>query len=177
MKISIYTALSTNGFISNTRNVPDWLSNEYGQGLYAICQKFGAVIMGKTTYEILAPDHLPLKTEGATVVLTTDQTAKSVNSTVVFMQNSPAEIAKMLIDKGHTEAVIIGGAMTSSSFVNAGLVNDIYLVIEPVLFGTGLALLKGVEMDVELKLLEVIKLNDSTIQLHYELKNKLMMNL
>jgi len=46
-----------------------------------------------------------------------------------------------------------------------------------VLFGTGLALLKGVEMDVELKLLEVIKLNDSTIQLHYELKNKLMMNL
>ena len=110
-------------------------------------------------------------------MLTTDQTAKSVNSTVVFMQNSPAEIAKMLIDKGHTEAVIIGGAMTSSSFVNAGLVNDIYLVIEPVLFGTGLALLRGVEMDVELKLLEVIKLNDSTIQLHYELKNKLMMNL
>jgi hypothetical protein len=36
MKISIYIASSANGLISNSRNVPDWLSPEYGQGMYAI---------------------------------------------------------------------------------------------------------------------------------------------
>ncbi|QHV99721.1 dihydrofolate reductase family protein [Spirosoma endbachense] len=170
MKITIYIAVSTNGFISNTRNVPDWLSEEYGQGLYAICQKFNAVIMGKTTYDILAPNYLPLKNEGTTVVLTTNKQAKSDNSTVVFTQESPSEIVQMLTDKGHTEAVIIGGAMAISEFVNAGLVNDIYFVMEPVLFGNGLSLLKGVEIDFKLNLLEVTKLNNSSLQLHYELQ-------
>ncbi|QIP13069.1 hypothetical protein G8759_10730 [Spirosoma aureum] len=170
MKITIFIAVSTNGFISNARNVPDWLSEEYGQGLYAICQKFNAVIMGKTTYDILAPNYLPLQNEGTTVVLTTHKQAKSDNSTVVFTQGSPSEIVQMLTDKGHTEAVIIGGAMAMSEFVNAGLVNDIYFVMEPVLFGNGLPLLKGVEMDFKLNLLEVTKLNNSSLQLHYELQ-------
>jgi len=170
MKISIYIAISANGFISNSRNVPDWLSNEYGEGFYSMCQKFKAVIMGKTTYDILAPDHLPLKTEGTTVVLTTDKKATSDNSTVTFTQSDPHAIAQMLVDKGHREALIIGGAAAISGFARAGLVDDIYFVIEPVLFGTGLPLFKEVESDFKLKLLEIKKLNDNTVQLHYSLQ-------
>ena len=171
MKISIYIASSANGFISNSRNVPDWLSNEYGEGFYSICQKSKAVIMGKTTYGILAPDYLPLKEGGTTVVLTTDRYAKSQNSTVVFTQDDPAEIVEMLIGKGHTEAVVIGGAQAMSAFVNAGLVNDIYFVIEPTLFGTELPLLTGVARDIKLRLTDMKKLNDNTVQLHYELQH------
>ena len=172
MKISIYVAVSLNGFISNSRNEPDWLSPEFDQGFVSICQKYKAVIMGKTTYNKLAPDYLPLTTEGTTVVLTTDKQTKSDNPTVVFAQNNASEIAQMLTGKGHTEAVIIGGAMTISEFVNAGLVSDIYFVMEPVLFGTGLSLFKKVELDFKLKLLEVTKLNDSTVQLHYEIQKQ-----
>jgi dihydrofolate reductase len=170
MKISIYIAVSANGFISNARNVPDWLSQQYEQGLFSICQKYKAVIMGKTTYNILAPNYLPLTTEGTTVVLTTDKQANSDNPTVVFTQNNASEITQMLIDKGHNEAVIIGGAMTISEFMNAGLVSDIYFVMEPVLFGNGLPLLKGNDLEFKLKLLEVTKLNENTVQLHYEIQ-------
>ncbi|GAB3921156.1 dihydrofolate reductase family protein [Larkinella terrae] len=170
MKISVYIAVSTNGFISNSRNVPDWLSEEYGQGLYAICQQGNAVIMGKTTYDILAPDYLPLKEQGTTVVLTTDQQAKTANSTVVFTQVTPAEIVRMLTDRGHTEAVIIGGAMTMSNFFEAGLVDEIYFVFEPVLFGNGLSLLKGVETDFKLNLLDIKKINNNSVQLHYSVQ-------
>ena len=171
MKISIYIAVSANGLISNSRNVPDWLSPEYSEGFVSICQKMKAVIMGKTTYNILAPDYLPLK-EGTTVVLTTDEQAKSDNSTVVFTKNKAPEIAEMLAKKGHTEAVIIGGAMTMSEFINAELVDDIYFVMEPVLFGIGLPLLKNVELESKLNLLEVKKLNGNTVQLHYEIKKR-----
>ncbi len=169
MKISIYIAISSNGFISNSRNVPDWLSPEYGQEFYSICKEYKAVIMGKTTYNILAPNYLPLTTEGTTVVLTTDRQAKSENSTVVFTQNNATEIVQMLTDKGHEEAVIIGGAMTISEFINAKLADDIYLIIEPTLFGSGLELLKNVEFEMKLKLLDLKKLNENTIQIHYEI--------
>lgn len=47
MKISIYIAISANGMISNSRNVPDWLSPEYNQGFASVCQKKKAVIMGR----------------------------------------------------------------------------------------------------------------------------------
>src|SRR5690606_17835100 len=123
-----------NGLISNARNVPDWLSPEYEQGFVSICQKMKAVIMGKTTYNILAPNYLPLQKEGTTVVLTTDEQAKSDNPTVIFTKDKAPEIAEMLARRGHTEAVIIGGTMTMSEFINAGLVDDIYFVMEPVLF-------------------------------------------
>jgi dihydrofolate reductase len=172
MKISIYVAVSVNGLISNSRNEPDWLSPEFDQSFVSICQKYKAVIMGRTTYNKLSPDYLPLTGEGTTVVLTTDKRVKSDNPTVVFAQGNASEIAQMLTDKGHTEAVIIGGTMTISEFVNAGLVNDIYFIMEPVLFGAGLPLLKNVARDFKLKLLEVTKLNDSTLQLHYEIQKQ-----
>ncbi|HEX7754664.1 MAG TPA: hypothetical protein VF421_04940, partial [Niabella sp.] len=73
MKISIYIAASANGLISNSRNVPDWLSPEYGTGMMAICREYKAVVMGRVTYDILAPDYLPLTNEGTTVVLTTNE--------------------------------------------------------------------------------------------------------
>ncbi|WP_169818824.1 dihydrofolate reductase family protein [Niabella ginsenosidivorans] len=169
MKISIYIAAAANGLISNTRNVPDWLSPEYGAGMMAICQNYKAVIMGRVTYDILAPDYLPLTHEGTTVVLTNNEAARSDNSTVVFTKADPAEIVQLLTERGHTHAVIIGGTATISAFVKAGVVDDIYFVMEPVLFGSGLPLLKGVEAEVKLKLLEVKKLNDHTVQLHYEI--------
>lgn len=169
MKISVYIAASANGFISNSRNVPDWLSAEYGQGFYSICQRYKAVIMGKKSYDILAPGYLPLSTEGTTVVLTSKQ-EKPANETVVFTQDQPTEIATMLKDKGYTNAVIIGGAITISAFLKANLVDDIYFVIEPWLFKTGLPLLQDVDTDNELKLLGVEQLNNNTVQLHYEVK-------
>ena len=155
MKVTFYIASSVNGLISNSRNVPDWLSAQYGQGMVSICQKSKAVIMGKTTYNIIAPDYLPLKDEGTTVVLTTDQNARSENSTVVFTQSKASEIIGLLTKNGHTEVVIIGGMMTISQFINAGLVNDIYFVVEPVLFGAGLPLLKNVDLELKLSLLGV----------------------
>jgi dihydrofolate reductase len=170
MKISIYLAASANGLISNNRNVPDWLSQEYGQGFYEICQQKNAVIMGKLTYNILAPDYLPLKNEGTMVVLTHDTTTRPSQSNVIFTDKSPNEIVALLEARGHAEAVIIGGTITVSEFINAGLVDDLYLVIEPVLFGGGLPMLKDVDLEYTMTLSDVKKLSENTVQLHYHLK-------
>ena len=170
MNISIYIATSANGFISNMRNAPDWLSPEYGRGFVEICQSKKAVIMGKKTYDILAPDFLPLKDKGISVVLTTHTDIEPANPTVVFTSAPPEEIVSMLEKRGFTEAVIIGGTTAMSEFANAGLVNDIFMVVEPILFGgEPLPLLKGVARDFKLNLADSTKLNDNTLQLHYRL--------
>jgi dihydrofolate reductase len=171
MKTIIYLAASANGLISNYRNVPDWLSPEYGQGFITISQRTQAVIMGKTTYNVLAPDYLPIK-EGSLVVLTHDTNARPAQSNVLFTDDSPKNILNQLAVKGHTEAVIIGGTQTVSEFMKAGMVDEIILVVEPVLFGGGLPLLKNIESEYQLSLLDVNKLNDNTVQLHYSIKKQ-----
>jgi hypothetical protein len=49
-------------------------------------------------------------------------------------------------------------------------VNDIYFVVEPVLFGGGLPLFKDVEFERKLDLMEMKKLNANTVQLHYSVQ-------
>jgi dihydrofolate reductase len=170
MKISIYIATSINGYISNSRNVPDWLSSQYGQGLFAICREKQAVIMGKKTYDILAPDNLPLQDSGITVVLTSQTEVQPANPTVVFANESPAKIVAMVEEKGFSEAVIIGGAATISDFLNAGLVNDLFVIVEPILLGGEcLPLLRDVPADYKMQLVDSTRLGDSTLQLHYQM--------
>jgi len=167
MKISIYMALSANGVIENPKGIPDWLSQEYMQGFMKICQQTKAVIMGKKTYKILAPDFLPLKEDGTTIVLTNDTEALPPNPTVVFTNKKPIEIISQLEKKDHTAGVIIGGSRTASEFMQAGVVDDVYFVVEPIFFGNGLPIFKDAEFEYKLNLLEVLKLNSNTIQLHY----------
>lgn len=167
MKITVYLAASVNGLISNQRNVPDWLSTAFEEGFVAITQRTKAVIMGKTTYNVLAPDYLPLKDEGALVVLTHHTSEKPSQSNVIFTNSDPSEIVGMLESQGYKEAVIIGGTATVSEFMKAGLVNDLILVVEPVLFGAGLPLLTGVDSEYKLALQDVKKLSDHTFQVHY----------
>jgi dihydrofolate reductase len=169
VNVTVFLASSTNGMISNRANVPNWLSQEYVQGLMAICQRAKAVIMGKTTYNILIPDYLPLKGEGTLIVLTHDTAAAPVQSNVVFTDKAPLEIVKMLEERGHHEAVVIGGTQTVSAFMQSGLVTELSLVVEPVLFGGGLPLVRDVDADYQMTLLDMQKLNANTVQLRYRL--------
>jgi len=166
MKIGVYLATSVNGMISNRRNVPDWLSQEYGMEFMSICQRTKAVIMGKTTYTILAPDHLPLKDDGSLIVLTHDTSMTSPQPNVLFTDKDPREIRSLLDARGHAEAVIIGGTATVDAFMNAGLVDELILVVEPVLFGKGLPLLNQ-DLDRRLVLVDVQTVNQNTVRLHY----------
>lgn len=166
MKITVYLASSVNGMISQKSNVPDWLSQEYMDGFGAITEKTKAVIMGKTTYNILAPDYLPLKDEGTLVVLTHNTSATPAQSNVIFTDKNARAIATLLESRGHKEAVIIGGTQAVSEFLKTGLVDDVILTVEPFLFDGGLPLIKDTG-DVKLILKEAKKVSDKTVQLHY----------
>lgn len=167
MKITLYLAVSANGLIGNAQNNPYWLSDEYKQGFMDICTRTQAVIMGRSTYDILAPDYLPLRDQGSLAVLTHNKTMRSDNTAVFFSDAGPAAVRDMLAERGHREAVIIGGAEIATAFMQAELINEIILVVEPVVFGSGLALFKQGEFEYKMSLTDVKKLNDHTVQLHY----------
>jgi dihydrofolate reductase len=88
---------------------------------------------------------------------------KSPQANVLFTDKKPMEILSLLEARGHTEAVIIGGTATVDAFMKAGLVDELILVVEPVLFGKGLPLLNQ-DLDRRLVLLDVNKVNQNTVR-------------
>lgn len=76
----------------------------------------------------------------------------------------------MLEEKGFSETFLAGGGNVNSSFIKDGLIDEIYLDVEPIVFGKGIKLFSEEDFEYELELLEVNKLNENTVQLHYKVK-------
>src|SRR4051812_35139957 len=75
---------------------------------------------------------------------------------------SPADLLKRLESEGYSQVAICGGSSVYFQFVEAGLVDELYLTIEPVLFGKGMPLFSDT-LDLKLNLKEVKNLNDNTL--------------
>lgn len=165
MKLILYMAISVNGMVAKLDGDSDWVSPENTSDFYETCQRIGAVIMGKNTYDLLNPEYLPLK-EGIQVVLTHSQ-GVSDNNTVMFTGKSPQAIIELLKAKGCKEACVIGGPQTATLFFKEKLINEIIINVEPMLLGKGMPILAGEEFEYKVSLLEAKHLSKDTMQLHY----------
>jgi dihydrofolate reductase len=123
--------------------------------------------MGHNTFRTF-PSPLPGRLH---VVLTRDTSDKTdIPGVVEYTDKSPQEIVADLEARGYSEAVMAGGAVANALYLKAGLVDEIWLTVEPLIFGTGIDLFKGVEFDVRAQLVSVEQLNEGgTLHLKYDL--------
>jgi dihydrofolate reductase len=78
----------------------------------------------------------------------------------------PAKLLARLAQEGAHAVAICGGASIYNLFMQAGLVDEIYLTVSPLLFGRGLSLFTE-PLQTPLKLLESTTLDDGAMLLHY----------
>ncbi|MBI3120028.1 MAG: dihydrofolate reductase family protein [Candidatus Kerfeldbacteria bacterium] len=169
MKIVLVMVATADGVISKRIDqTVDWSSKEDKKIFIEETKKLGTIIMGSTTYRVIGR-HLPGRLN---VVLTSDP-AKFANQTIPgeleFMCGTPQEIVGVLEKRGVTSAALIGGPTTNAAFLKAGLVNELLLSIEPRIFGMGINLSEGQDLDLRLKLLEHRLLNPDVVLLRYQI--------
>ena len=83
-------------------------------------------------------------------------------------QKDPAELLIELKERGYKEVAVCGGATIYTMFMKKGLVDKLYLSVEPILFGQGLTLFNK-ELNQKLELVSVQKLGEQTILLQYNI--------
>lgn len=170
MKTILYMGTSINGYIAKEDGDSEWTSEEDLQGFYKNSQAAGNIIMGKNTYDS-ASEYGYFPFPGAVNVIMTHQNIENKwGDQVIFTDKSPKEISQMLEERGFKEAFLAGGGNVNSSFMKEGLIDEIYLDVEPIVFGKGIKLFSDGDFEYELELLEVNKLNKNTTQLHYKVK-------
>ncbi|MEK7465417.1 MAG: dihydrofolate reductase family protein [Patescibacteria group bacterium] len=168
MKVVLYMGISINGYIAKSDGNSEWTSEEDIQGFFEQSKKVGNIIMGKNTFrEASKYGYFPFS--GALNVVATKEKIKNTwgEKRVLFTDRAPCEILKMLEAKGFESAFLAGGGELNSSFMKDGLINEIYLDVEPLVFGRGIKVFADSDFEFELKLLGSRMLNADTIQLHY----------
>ena len=132
---------------------------------------FDAVLMGRTTYEVglRAGVSSPYPTLDQYVVSTT--MAASPHPDVTLVGDSVVDAVSDL-KRGPGKAIwLCGGARLASTLFSAGLVDEVVLKLNPVLFGSGIPLVgRGID-HMKLNLLDAFVHPSGHVRLHYEVAN------
>ena len=86
-----------------------------------------------------------------------------------FTNAAPAALAADLRRRGCARCAVLGGSHVHSLFLEAGLTDEVWLTIEPALFGGGTPLLAR-RADVRLDLRTIEKLGPATLLLKYQVR-------
>ncbi|MBI2484779.1 dihydrofolate reductase [Candidatus Uhrbacteria bacterium] len=166
MKVILLAAMSANGYIAERADQSslDWTSKEDTKFFVEKTKEIGALIMGRRTYETIGR---PLPGRLTVVMSRTPADFPSQPDVLEFTTAEPTEILRKLEERGFSQVVIAGGASVYSAFLSLGLVDELYLTIEPVLFGAGIPLAEGfARMNVEL--VGTKQLGNRAVLLHYK---------
>lgn len=151
-------------------NVHDWSSNEDAAHWKKVLQDSKLIVMGRKTYEAMAP-HMDHTTGKLRIVVTSrpenfsDQT---IPGALEFTNEQPRELVTRLEAAGYDSMLLAGGGRLNGTFLQAGQVSELYATIEPRLFGQGAPLVGTELLDVSLRLESCKQLNDTgTLLLQY----------
>jgi len=161
--------ISVNGYIAKEDGDSEWTSKEDLNGFYEQSKNAGNIIMGGNTYLAASKSGYFPFPDALNVVVSHQQMENKWGDKVLTTDKSPKEIIKMLEQKGFTVALLAGGGQLNTSFVKENLIDEIYLDVEPLVFGKGIKVFAEGDFEAELELLETKKLNPNTVQLHYKI--------
>ena len=114
--------------------------------------------MGSNTYEVMSR---PLE-DRLNIVYSRDKQYDGAETT----RAEPKDLIEDLGKRGYKEIAICGGAAIYTMFMEAGALDKMYITIEPVIFGAGLALFNK-EISQELRLVSNKQIGKNTILLEY----------
>ena len=170
MNVFMIAAVSADGFIGlgpDHRSL-DWRSKADAKFFIERTKEAGVIVMGSTTYKTFRIKRAP---PGRRLIVLSSKPETISGENVEASSESPRELITRLKREGAREVALSGGATIYKVFLEEGLVDEVYLTIEPKFFGSGVNLLSGA-IDIDLKLIEVKKLAENTILAHYSVNKK-----
>lgn len=179
MKVTAVFVSSVDGKIThgNDPDIYKWTSKEDSDHFFSLLNQYNLIIMGSKTYEA-ARSKIKLSPSKLRIVVTKNPRKykkEEQKDIIEFIDESISHVIPNLEKRGYKKALFVGGCNLFGELLQLNLVNELYLTIEPYLFGKGLPLIeKEIVPKVSLVLEEVDKLNDKgTLLLKYIIKKNI----
>jgi len=169
--VTLHVVSSLDGFIAKKDNSVSWMdsSDVYESGVTddgaEVLQSIDCYVLGSRTYEHALQLGWPYG-DTPTVVMT-KRKLPSTRKSVEFYSGDPKRLLGEILAPRYRNIWLVGGAMLGQSFLRLGLVDEIRLMIAPVLLGNGLHLFgdSGTEQKWHLK--NVVAYKNGYVDLSY----------
>ena len=131
-------AISLDGKIAHgAHHFTDWTSKEDKKFLRGFLDTCDAVIVGRNTYETAKK---PLSKRNCIVLTRKVRGVKEKSSNLAFAQPEQKTLSAYIKKKGYKKVCVLGGTQTYTFCLQNGFLDELYLTLEPIVFGQGLSL-------------------------------------
>jgi dihydrofolate reductase len=165
--IAAFAAVTIDGKIArNADHFPDWTSPEDKTFFQSMLAKSDAFVIGHNTYKTAEE---PLSKRNCIIFTRAVQDTERRGANLLFYNAAgPTSIESIL--EPYRFVAVLGGPLIYSYFLERDLIDDLYLTIEPIVFGSGIDLFHHESaMAKRLRLVTVQQLNpEGTVLLHYQ---------
>lgn len=159
-----FVASSVDGRISlHDVKMPDWTSKEDWEFFQDSLNGMDAVVVGNNTY-VAAQDRL--RKRNAFVFLEGEEGVRKEGSVTFF---DPARVSVRKLLEEYSRVAVLGGSRVYGYMFEQGMMDELFVTVEPHVFGRGKEMVTGCTTTKNLRLKSIKQLNDhGTILLHYE---------
>jgi dihydrofolate reductase len=166
-KIILFIATSLDGFIARENGEVDWLFTEGEYGYKEFFNSVDTVLMGGKTYRQILTfgDEFPYATKQA-FVFTRDVNYRS-NEEVTFIHHDMIEFVNELRTKKGKDIWLIGGSEINTAFLNAGLIDEMWLFVHPVILTRGIPLFYDTGADHWMKINDIEEFDTGLVKMVY----------
>jgi len=165
MTCFIIAAVTADGYIGkNATHAAMWTGKADKRRFIALTKQARVVVMGLNTWQTLGGK--PLKDRHHVIYSPTP--IDNLPPEAEVTTKSPRDLLADFASRGFSEVAICGGSMIYTMFMQSGLVDKLYLTIEPILFGDGMRLFKG-DLDCKLELVNSA-VEEGALLLEYTVK-------
>jgi dihydrofolate reductase len=179
--ITLHLVSSLDGFIARNDNSVSWLDANgcvYEPGVSfseeeaaAFVKTIDCYLLGSRTYEHALELGWPYGDTPTLVV--TSRTWPPVRPGVEFYSGDLKTLVDVKLAPRFRNIWLVGGAMLCQQFLSLGLVDEIKLVITPVLLGDGLRLFGGSPTETSWDLKDVVAYKNGFVELTYAATKRL----
>ena len=167
-KISLFIAMSLDGYIADSKGGVDWLK---GQGsehenidTYSeFVKNIDTILMGWNTYHQVVTELSPKEwvyDDFTTYVITHHERVSSEK--IRFVNRNPVDLAKRLKKENGKDIWICGVANLIQQFVNEDFIDYYYITVIPTILGSGIRLFENARHEIKLRLLNIQSYNGMT---------------
>jgi len=148
-KTIYYVASSLDGFIADADNGIDWLLRfgfeNFQEHYDAFLARIGAIVMGSATYEFMLGDSAssPWPYAGLpTWVVSSREQPVIEGADLSFVSGPVADFDPAVRDSaGDRDVWIVGGGDLAAQYADAGLLDEMFVTVMPIVLGSGVRLL------------------------------------
>jgi dihydrofolate reductase len=166
-KIILGLAVSLDGFIEGPNGEYDWCFTDQDYGMQDFLQRIDTIFAGRKTYEMsLGKEGFDIGFPRMKEYIFSKTMATAPEGKTLIKGDIENEVLKIKNGPGK-DIWLFGGASLTSSLMNLGLVDEVWLSVHPVILGSGKHLFNNIIKRIHLTLQDTKTYSSGLVSLTY----------